>query len=90
MKREFRSYLRRHRGLGVWLIALACAVAFSQASYAQNGVDPNDWPTYHRTLEGGRYSPLTQVNKHNVSNLQVAWVHQPGHCPRAAGHPYRH
>ena len=52
MKREFRSYLRRHRGLGVWLIALACGAAFSQASYAQN----SDWPTYHRTLEGGRYS----------------------------------
>ena len=80
MNRETRSLpsLRRRRGLGVWLIALTCVVTFSQSGYAQNGVDPNDWPTYHRTLEGGRYSPLTQINKHNVSNLQVAWVHQPG------------
>ncbi|RMF89759.1 MAG: PQQ-dependent dehydrogenase, methanol/ethanol family [Nitrospinota bacterium] len=40
--------------------------------------DPNDWPMYHRTYKSWRYSPLSQINKFNVSKLSVAWVHQPG------------
>jgi alcohol dehydrogenase (cytochrome c) len=40
--------------------------------------DPNHWPTYHRTYSGFRYSPLSQIHKANVKDLQVAWVHQPG------------
>ena len=80
MKHELLALLNPHRGrgAGVWLVALTCVAVFSLTGYAQNGTDPNDWPSYHRTLEGGRYSPLTQINKHNVSNLHVAWVHQPG------------
>lgn len=42
-------------------------------------VDPNDWPQYHRTWNAWRYSPLSQVNAHNVKRLKVAWIHQPGY-----------
>src|SRR2546427_4933933 len=41
-------------------------------------VDPNDWPMYHRTYDTHRFSPLGQINKTNVKDLSVAWVHQPG------------
>src|SRR2546428_6088686 len=41
-------------------------------------VDPNDWPMYHRTYDSHRFSPLGQINKTNVKELSVAWVHQPG------------
>lgn len=41
-------------------------------------VDPNNWPQYHRTWNAWRYSPLTQINTHNVKRLKVAWIHQPG------------
>ena len=41
-------------------------------------VDPNDWPMYHRTYDTHRFSPLGQINKTNVKDLGVAWVHQPG------------
>jgi len=41
-------------------------------------VDPNDWPMYHRTYDSHRFSPLGQINKTNVKDLGVAWVHQPG------------
>src|SRR6058998_3126996 len=41
-------------------------------------VDPNDWPMYHRTYDTHRFSPLGQINKTNVKELGVAWVHQPG------------
>ena len=40
--------------------------------------DPNNWPMYHRSYDSFRYSPLAQINKDNVKNLSVAWVHQPG------------
>jgi len=33
---------------------------------------------YHRSYDSFRFSPLTQINKDNVKNLTVAWVHQPG------------
>src|SRR3989442_9190260 len=33
---------------------------------------------YHRTYDSHRFSPLGQINKTNVKELGVAWVHQPG------------
>ncbi len=36
--------------------------------------DPNNWPQYHRTSNGWRYSPLDQINKENVGHLHVAWI----------------
>ncbi len=32
-----------------------------------------DWETSGHDLGGQRYSPLTQINKSNVANLQIAW-----------------
>lgn len=40
--------------------------------------DPNNWPQYHRSSNAWRYSPLDQINKDNIKNLHVAWIHQPG------------
>ena len=34
-----------------------------------------DWPTYNGTVDGNRYSPLTQINLKNVSKLQPAWIY---------------
>ncbi|MBE7502909.1 MAG: PQQ-binding-like beta-propeller repeat protein [Verrucomicrobiales bacterium] len=35
-----------------------------------------DWPTYHGDPAGTQYSPLTQINQENVSQLEVAWTYQ--------------
>ena len=35
--------------------------------------DPADWPNWRRTLDGWGYSPLNQINKQNVHQLQLAW-----------------
>src|SRR6266568_4822042 len=35
--------------------------------------DPADWLIWRRTYDGWGYSPLDQINKSNVKNLQVAW-----------------
>ena len=59
----------------------ASVVATSGAhadSLAVGNSDPNNWPEYHRTWNAWRYSPLTQVNRSNVKQLHVAWIHQAG------------
>src|ERR1700719_3502858 len=35
--------------------------------------DPADWLMWRRTYDGWGYSPLDQINKGNIKNLQVAW-----------------
>src|ERR1700724_4239457 len=52
--------------------------AATAAAQAPGTEDPNNWPQYHRTYNGWRYSPLDQINKANVSKLKVAWIHQGG------------
>jgi glucose dehydrogenase len=34
----------------------------------------HDWPVYGGALESGHYSPLAQINKSNVKQLQLAWT----------------
>ena len=42
--------------------------------------DPGDWLNWRRTLDGWGYSPLDQINRQNVGQLQLAWswAMQPG------------
>jgi alcohol dehydrogenase (cytochrome c) len=35
--------------------------------------DPADWLMYSRTYDAQRFSPLTEIDRDNVSSLQVAW-----------------
>src|SRR5262245_8803963 len=34
----------------------------------------SDWPSYNGEVSGGRYSPLSQINKNNVSRLVPKWL----------------
>src|SRR5271166_4170227 len=36
--------------------------------------DPGDWLMWRRTYDGFGFSPLNQINKANVKDLQVAWA----------------
>lgn len=59
--------------------ALMLPVAAALAADQGPGYDdPNNWPQYHRSYNAWRFSPLDQINKSNVKNLKVAWIHQPG------------
>lgn len=40
-----------------------------------------DWREWGRTGEGVRYSPLEQINKSNVSDLEVIWTARHGQIP---------
>jgi thiol-disulfide isomerase/thioredoxin len=37
-----------------------------------------DWPVYGRDPGGARFSPLTQITRSNVAQLQVAWTYHAG------------
>ena len=36
--------------------------------------DPNNWLMYRRTYDGWGHSPLDQITRENVNELQLAWV----------------
>src|SRR5258705_3150456 len=55
-------------------LALGCA-AGSAPPTASQGID---WPFYGHDAGGGRFSPLTDINLNNVSQLQVAWIAHSG------------
>jgi len=44
--------------------------------------DPNNWLMYHGSFKGWHYSALSEINKTNVRNLKVAWVHTPSASKR--------
>lgn len=54
---------------------MAGLVASSVATAADS---PDDWPYYGHDAGGMRYSPLTQINRDNVSHLKVAWTFHTG------------
>jgi len=58
--------------------ALCGALVWSLAQARSGGAGPapGDWPRITRDLAGTRYSPLTEINTHNVSKLVTAWSFQ--------------
>ena len=53
--------------------------------YTAEGVRrPNEWPVYGGDAGGLKYSPLTQIDRSNVSRLEVAWTWKTGEQPIAA------
>ncbi len=44
--------------------------------------DPNNWLTYHGSFKGWHYSGLDQINKSNVKNLHLSWMHTPASSKR--------
>lgn len=58
----------KHLVLGVVL------TLFAVSAQAQYGAKNGEWPYYAADPGGTKYSPLTQIDKSNVNNLEVAWV----------------
>jgi alcohol dehydrogenase (cytochrome c) len=54
------------------LAVLVVALLASASAGAQSGGDSH-WPSVNGTLDGQRYSPLTQIDTTNVNGLKVAW-----------------
>ena len=53
------------------------------------GATKDEWAYYGHDAGGTRYSPLTQINRENVTNLKVAWVFHTGDISDGSGRPKR-
>jgi quinoprotein glucose dehydrogenase len=58
----------------------AVAAGFVQPA---NAPARGDWPAWGRSHAAMRYSPLTEINRDNVRNLERAWVYRTGDLPEA-------
>ncbi len=62
------------------LVVVACLLigACTSTTRAEGTGAVADWSYYGGDAGGARYSVLTQINTHNVAQLQVAWVYHTG------------
>ena len=69
------------------MVALTVSVVCFLPRYSANGNDSvGEWPAYGRDAGGARYSPLTQIKRDNVKQLQIAWTYRTGaEAVQAAG-----
>lgn len=71
--------IRSELGLAIATAFLALSIpATATAEKGPGYDDPDNWPQYHRSYNAWRFSPLEKINKSNVKDLKVAWIHQPG------------
>jgi len=49
----------------------------------------DDWPYYGHDSAGTRFSPLSQINRQNVTTLKVAWTFHVGDISNGTGHQKR-
>src|SRR5438105_1601682 len=88
---------RRRRGLPnsrcvalllrTWVLITVAAFGFLYAAdskKAESGAAGRDWPAYGGTPEQIRYSSLKQIDRSNVSRLQMAWTYDTSDGPGAS------
>jgi alcohol dehydrogenase (cytochrome c) len=66
--------LRRTLPFILSALALTAQVPFSRIQQADK--EPQNWLTYSGTLDGQRYSKLTQITPANAKDLELKWVLQ--------------
>lgn len=82
--------MKRIFGLGGWLCG-CMLIGWLAPSLAQHGLpftpvsdamlqdpDPADWLMWRRTLDGWGYSPLDQIDRANVGDLEAVWSAEMG------------
>ena len=62
----------RRGGSSTWK-AVGSTALVAVCAHEAAGVLPSDWPTYGHDPGGMRYSPLSQINTTNVTQLAKAW-----------------
>jgi quinoprotein glucose dehydrogenase len=75
----------RSRSRNRCLVFLLAAITIPVSCWSRAGAIPqgSDWPAYGRDIGGSRYSPLSQINRHNVKELKVVWTYRTGHLAAA-------
>jgi quinate dehydrogenase (quinone) len=74
--------VRRWRWVAAWQ-----ALLLLQLAGAASG---QEWRYYGGDAGGRRYSPLTQINRENVSRLKRAWTYHTGETDRSGNQTDRH
>ncbi|HLV88040.1 MAG TPA: pyrroloquinoline quinone-dependent dehydrogenase [Candidatus Sulfotelmatobacter sp.] len=64
--------------LSAFVFLLVSPALFAQGTVRNNSLEASEWPNYGNDPGGMRYSPLAQINKQNVTQLQVAWTFHTG------------
>ena len=63
----------------LWLLPLSLLSAQVPYQRIVNSVsEPGNWMTYSGNYQGHAFSPLKQIDTHNVIDLRVAWMYQDG------------
>ncbi len=71
LKRTWRTSLTRM--VSACLLIAALSMAAAQTADELLNPAPGEWPTFGRTLDMQRFSPLDEINKENVDDLRLAW-----------------
>jgi quinoprotein glucose dehydrogenase len=53
------------------------------------GPEADEWPAYGRDPGGARFSPLADIDRSNVTKLEVAWTFRTGHLGIETGNDPR-
>ena len=61
-------------------------VALAAGLLAAASPKDSEWPVYGHDPGGTKYSPLAQINRHNVKNLHIAWTFHTGDMYDPKGH----
>ncbi len=69
-----RTLLTTVRLTSLAILLALCATPVS----AQHGTTKGEWPSYSADVGSTRYSPLDQIDKDNVNELEVLWRWQAG------------
>jgi glucose dehydrogenase len=60
------------------LVLTALLLAGCLHAVRPDSIDIGEWPSYGNDAGGTRYSPLTQIDRGNVTNLKIAWTYRTG------------
>ncbi|MBV9339628.1 MAG: pyrroloquinoline quinone-dependent dehydrogenase [Acidobacteria bacterium] len=73
------------KALTAYVFILACPALFAQSPAKATSSEYPEWPNYGNDPGGMRYSPLAQIDRENVSKLQVAWTFHTGDISQGKG-----
>src|SRR5215510_4307699 len=60
------------------LVVTALLLAGCLHAVRRDSIEIGEWPSYGNDVGGTRYSPLTQIDRGNVTHLQIAWTYRTG------------
>lgn len=56
----------------------SCDQQQNTTSYTESIDSNTEWPVYGQDHFGGRYLPVSDINRENVDSLQIAWMYRTG------------